>query len=90
MFYEVRSGSTLFTHTCLSDYLYDMHNYVALFDIPFFSISKDDVLTIDYTAKTSKACPVNFTNHSYFNLGGQVGIIIARNTKQAGQIACPT
>lgn len=38
-----------------------------------YSLSKDDVLTIDYTATTTKACPLNFTNHSYFNLGGQKG-----------------
>ena len=38
----------------------------------FYRLSKDDVLTIDYTATTTKACPLNLTNHSYFNLGGQV------------------
>ncbi len=37
-----------------------------------FSLSNDDELTIDYTAETDKATPVNLTNHSYFNLTGDV------------------
>ncbi len=35
-----------------------------------FTVTKDDALRIDYTAKTNKATPLNLTNHSYFNLDG--------------------
>lgn len=37
-----------------------------------FSLSDDDELTIDYNAETDKATPVNLTNHSYFNLTGDI------------------
>jgi aldose 1-epimerase len=37
-----------------------------------FSLSDDNELTINYTAKTDKATPVNLTNHSYFNLTGDM------------------
>ena len=30
----------------------------------------EGILSIDYYARTDKACPVNFTNHSYFDLSG--------------------
>ena len=35
-----------------------------------FTVTKDDALRIDYTAKTDKSTVLNLTNHSYFNLGG--------------------
>jgi len=37
-----------------------------------YSLSNDDELKITYDAVTDKATPVNLTNHSYFNLTGDV------------------
>ena len=37
-----------------------------------YSLSDDDELKIEYSAETDKATPVNLTNHSYFNLTGDV------------------
>lgn len=36
-----------------------------------YSLSAEGALRIDYWAETDKPTPVNFTNHSFFNLAGQ-------------------
>ena len=37
-----------------------------------YSYTDNDELIIEYNAKTDRACPVNLTSHSYFNLTGNV------------------
>jgi aldose 1-epimerase len=45
-----------------------------------FTLSDDDELTIDYNAETDKATPVNLTNHSYWNLTGDLKNTILNHT----------
>jgi aldose 1-epimerase len=40
-----------------------------------YHLSDENALTIHYLALSDKACPVNLTNHAYFNLsGGEAGL----------------
>jgi len=36
-----------------------------------YGITKSSEIICDYQAKADKPCPVNFTNHAYFNLAGE-------------------
>lgn len=47
-----------------------------------YTLSTDNALIIDYTAVTDKACPVNLTNHSYFNLSGNHATTILNHELQ--------
>jgi len=40
-----------------------------------YRLTDNNELQIEYTAKTDKPTPVNMTNHSYFNLGGQKDVL---------------
>lgn len=40
-----------------------------------YLLGEDNSITMEYTAKTDKDCPINFTNHSYFNLAGKGTIL---------------
>ena len=45
-----------------------------------YTLTNDDELKIEYNAETDKATPVNLTNHSYFNLSGDVSNTILNHT----------
>lgn len=45
-----------------------------------YTLTNEDELKIEYTAETDKATPLNLTNHSYFNLSGDVNNTILSHT----------
>ncbi len=45
-----------------------------------YTLTNDDELKIEYNAETDKPTPVNLTNHSYFNLTGDVSNTILNHT----------
>ena len=47
-----------------------------------YSYTENDELIIEYFAETDKATPVNLTNHSYFNLTGNVDMDIGSHLLQ--------
>jgi aldose 1-epimerase len=47
-----------------------------------YTLTDDNELLIDYTAETDKTTPVNLTNHSYFNLTGDVNNTILNHELQ--------
>jgi aldose 1-epimerase len=47
-----------------------------------YTLTDDDELQIEYDATTDKSTPVNLTNHSYFNLTGDVSNTILQHSLQ--------
>lgn len=47
-----------------------------------YTLTDEDELLIEYTAETDKTTVVNLTNHSYFNLSGDVSLNILDHTLQ--------
>lgn len=41
-------------------------------DTEFELVYQGEELTVEYQAQANKTTPINLTNHSYFNLAGQV------------------
>lgn len=47
-----------------------------------YTLTDEDELKIEYSAETDKPTPVNLTNHSYFNLSGDVANTIENHSLQ--------
>ena len=47
-----------------------------------YTLTDNNELKIEYNAETDKATPLNLTNHSYFNLSGDVSNTILNHTLQ--------
>jgi len=47
-----------------------------------YTLTNDNELQLEYTATTDKATPINLTNHSYFNLTGDVSNTILNHSVQ--------
>ena len=45
-----------------------------------YTLTEDNELKIEYNAETDKATPINLTNHTYFNLSGDVSNTILNHT----------
>ncbi len=60
------------TALCLSHFSPDMdEGYPGNLNLKvIYALTENNELSIDYTATTDKATPVNLTHHSYFNLSG--------------------
>jgi len=51
-----------------------------------YSLSENDELQIEYSARTDKKTPVNLTNHTYFNLNGKGSVSDHQLCMNAGNI----
>jgi aldose 1-epimerase len=49
-----------------------------------YTLASDNSLTVDYTASTTEATPINLTNHSYFNLAGHASGNVLKQTLTMG------
>jgi aldose 1-epimerase len=62
-----------------------------------YTLTDQNALEIQFTAQTTKATPINLTNHSYFNLNGESGTMLDHElwidsdyTTETNDKLCPT